>query len=303
MGLSFVLPLDMLAGVKARLPILALLAFGLAAMPRWAGAQSGLLSGRVINQTAACGPAEALTVQISGTDMSPRFDVPPDKSPALALPRGLYGVAVLRADGSLLEETNTLVASPDFVLAVGCAGIPRPLEFPKEGTAAPVVPVRLVNTSGDCGDPRTVEFLVDRRFVGSVPDKGETRALVPEPGAIVDVLSAGRRLLTYSVSRPKAGQTLAFGCTFPDAAGVREGVPVAFENTTDQCPEATARRALTLWVDGLPVTGLAAGLKTAVRVAPGRHEFEVRVGWSRERVVRGAKDVAAPFRIHYGCGK
>ena len=78
---------------------------------------------------------------------------------------------------------------------------------------------------------------------------------------------------------------------------------MAFDNTTDACPEAPARHHLTLWVDGLPVVGVAPGGKAAVRVAPGRHDFEVRVGWTRQRVVRGQREVAGPFRIHYGCGR
>jgi hypothetical protein len=294
----------MLRFVKHRLPLLVTLVAALVVAPD-ALAQTGLLDGRILNQTGVCGPAEPLGVQIMGNDMSPRISVPTDAPVAVSLPRGMYSVAVLRADGSLLEETNTLLMSPGFVLTVGCAGIPTTAA---PANAAPpaaslLVPVRLVNTTGDCGDPKSVEFLVDRRSVGSVADRGQIKVSVPADGTVVDVLADGRRVMTTSVSRPRAGQVLAFGCTFPDAAGSRDGVPVAFENTTDQCADPAARRALTLWVDGLPVTGLTPGKKTAVRFVPGHHEFEVRVGWSRERVVRGAKDVQASFRIHYGCGR
>jgi len=293
---------DILSAVK-RLAIPSVGLLVVLAIAPGASGQGGLLSGVLRNETGLCGAPEALTVQISGNDLSPRLSVPADRPVTVALPRGLYSVMVLRADGSLLEESATLVMSPDFVVTVGCAGIPKPLEPPKEGAEPSGVAVRLVNTTGDCGDPRTVDFQVDRRPVGPVADGREMRALVPATSVVVDVLNGGRRLLTYSVSRPRAGQALAFGCTFPDSAGSTEGVPVAFENTTDQCPDAASQRALTLWVDGLPVTGLAPGKKTGVRVQPGRHDFEVRVGWSRARVVRGAKDVSSSFRIHYGCGK
>ena len=275
-----------------------------------ASGQSGLLPGRVENRTSSCGAAETLTVQVSGSDLSPRVEVAPDRPTSLALPRGLYGVTVIRADGSLLEETRTLVLGDDFVLAIGCAGVasaavPAPAAPARADGTVPegFVPVRFVNTSGDCGEPREVEFRVDRRPVGTVADRGEVRGLLRVAGAVVDVMSGDRRLLTYSVARPRAGQALVFGCTYPDSAGSADGVPVAFENTTDQCPDASSRRSLTLWVDGLPVTGIGPGGKTGVRIRPGRHEFEVRVGWSRERVVRGAKEVLAPFRIHYGCGR
>jgi len=294
----------MLRFVNERLPLLASVVAALAVAPA-AFAQSGLLNGRVSNQSGLCGAMEPLGVQFMGNEMSPRIEVPTDAPVVVGLPRGIYSVAVIRADGSLLEETNTLLTAPDWVLTVGCAGLPKPVATADAGPAAasPPVPIRLVNTTGDCGDPKTVEFLVDRRSVGVVADRGQARVSVPADGAVVDVLSGGRRVMTSSVSHPKAGQTLAFGCTSPDLAGSGDGIPVAFENTTDQCPDPAARRALTLWVDGLPVTGVTPGRKAAVRFVPGQHDFEVRVGWSRERVVRGTKDVQASFRIHYGCGK
>ena len=297
----------MLRFVNERLPLLAAVVVALAVAPA-AFAQSGLLNGRVSNQSGLCGAAEPLSVQFMGNEMSPRIEVPTGAPVVVGLPRGMYSIAVIRADGSLLEETNTLLMAPDWVLTVGCAGMPAPSlpaagANPAPAAASPAVPIRLVNTTGDCGDPKPVEFLVDRRSVGVVADRGQARVSVPADGAVVDVLSGGRRVMTSSVSHPKAGQTLAFGCTSPDLAGSGDGIPVAFENTTDQCPDPAARRALTLWVDGLPVTGVTPGRKTAVRFVPGQHDFEVRVGWSRERVVRGAKDVQASFRIHYGCGK
>ena len=215
------------------------------------------------------------------------------------MPRGVYGVAVMRGEGTVVEETQVQVRDRDFRLEFGCAEPPA-----SEGKAeGDQVEVRLANTAMDCGEPGAVEFRVNGRLAGLVGDGAVEDAKVPAGDVIVDVLRGKRRLLTWHIPAPKAGRTLAFGCSDPEAVGEGGGgIPVAFQNSTDLC-EAGQQKHLTLWLDGFPVIGLAPGGRTAVRVATGLHEVEVRVGRTRERVMSGSKFVTGPFRVHFGCGK
>jgi hypothetical protein len=267
-------------------------------------ADSGLLPGWVENVTGRCGNARALSVQVVGADVSPRVDVAPGRSTPIAVPKGLYGITVFDDGGILIEETRTLIRDGGFRILLGCGG--RALDSETNVPPDPdtrLVPVRLVNSSQDCGAPETVEFRAAGRALGTVPAGGSLDAQVPARELPVDVLSGDRRVLTFHVPTVTSGQSLVYGCTHPDLFGPRNGVSVAFANTTDACEDPGQVHHLTLWIDGLPVAGLAPGRSVALRVARGKHDFQVRVGMSRERVVRGSREVTAPFRIHYGCGK
>jgi len=213
----------------------------------------------------------------------------------------VHRVVVSDGAGSSLEETLAWVRQDGFRLEVGCPWA-TPGEAQAEDPAG--VLVMLANTTPSCGRPEEAEYRVQGRSVG-VLKPGETRRvrLPASRPVVVDVAVAGRRQWTFSIARPGNGETWAYGCTQPDLAQGTDGIAVAFENTTDQCPEPGRATHLTLWVDGQPVVGIPPGGRTAVRVSPGPHDFEVRPGLSLERVVRGQKDVQGPFRIHYGCGR
>jgi len=278
----------------------------LAALP--VAAEIPLVNGTVANRSEACGEARDLVVQVSGGSQSVRIAVPAGASAALGLSREVHRVLVTDSAGTLVEETLLSIREEGFRLEVGCSGgslktaaeVPRSEPSPGKGSVA----VTLANTTPSCGRPEDAEFRIQGMAAGTLKP-GETRkaALPSERPLVVDVFTGGRRQWTFSAAKPRDGETWAYGCTQPDLARAAEGIPVAFENTTDQCPEPAGGIHLTLWVDGQPVIGLAPGGRTAVRVAPGLHHFEVRPGLTMERLVRGQRDVQATFRIHYGCGR
>ncbi len=264
-----------------------------------AAADTSLLPGWVQNVSGRCGTFTPVRVHFLGNGLSPQVDLQGDVSAPVSMPRGVYGVTVTRGDGAVVEETQAQVRDGNFRLQFGCAEPPASDE-PADGRQ---VEVRFANTGLDCGEPGAVEFRVNGRAAARVGDGAVEVAKVPAGDVIVDVLRGGRRVLTWHVPSLKAGRTLAFGCSDPDAVGEGGGgIPVAFQNSTDLC-EAGQQKYLTLWLDGFPVIGLAPGGRTAVRVAAGVHQFEVRVGRTREKMMSGSKDVTGPFRVHFGCGK
>lgn len=271
-------------------------------------AEIPLVNGTVANRSGSCGEGRDLVVQVSGGSQSVRIAVPSGAEAGLGLSREVHRILVTDAAGALVEETLIWVREEGFRLEVGCPRRPPgpAAEMPGEGTAPGkgAVRVTLTNTTASCGRPEEAEFRI-QGTVAATLGPGESRqvALPAERPIVVDVAVGGRRQWTFSVARPREGETWAYGCTQPDLARASEGIPVAFENTTDQCPEPAGGLHLTLWVDGQPVVGLAPGGRTAVRVAPGLHQFEVRPGLTMERLVRGQRDVQATFRIHYGCGR
>jgi hypothetical protein len=260
------------------------------------------VSGRIRNRTGLCGEDHGLSVQLLGADMSPRFDLPAGGEVAMAVPRGLYGVTALGPDGRVVEESRVLVTAPGFLLSFGCPRNPGTTDV----TAAPppvLVPVELFNSSMDCGRPETVSFFADGLPLGRVEPGARVPATAPQGARGIEVFADGRRTVSWTHSGVIAGTVLTYGCTVPEHQGPAEGIPVAFENTTDSCTDPLQRRYLTLWLDGAPAVGLAPGQLGGVRVTPGPHEFQVFVGQTQERVIRGTRDVSAPFRIHFGCGR
>lgn len=271
---------------------------------RWAsGDPSAPVSGRIVNVTGSCGERVALSVQLLGAEVSPRVDVPADGEVAMSLPPGVYGVTAMAPGGVLVEESRVLVTRAGFRVPAGCpTRAPAPEAFvpPAEGER---VPVQLFNSSMDCGLPQTVEFVADGVWLGRLEPGARVAATAPRGATLIEAYVQGRR--AFSATRPaiEAGAVLTCGCTVADATGPAAGIPVAFENTTDTCTDPAQHRHLTLWVDGMPVVGVGPGQRAGVRVTPGPHAFQVFVGMTQERVVRGAKDVQAPFRIHFGCGR
>lgn len=261
------------------------------------------LSGRVLNHTGLCGEVLALSVQLLGADVSPRVVVPGDGEVAISLPRGLYGVTALGPDGRVVEESRLLVLEPGFRVPVGCPH--RPDRVDDEGAAAdPVlVPVDLFNASMDCGWPEIVSFFANGLPLGRVESGARLPAAAPRGATRFEVFADGKRSLSWTGPELASGASLTYGCTVPEHQGPLSGIAVAFENTTDSCTDPLQRRYLTLWVDGRPTVGLAPGQLGGVRVEPGAHRFEVFVGQTQERVIRGTRDVSAPFRIHFGCGR
>ena len=195
-----------------------------------------------------------------------------------------------------------LVVDAGFRLPIGCGGSPDAGTRDKP-PVDPGIPVRLVNTTADCGEAREVQFIVNGRNAGFVRPGETVDARAPAKDVLVEVVSGGRRL--YTTYRPVVapGNSLFYGCTDPDAMSDRSGISVLFQNSTDECLDATEKRHLTLWIDRRPVLGMAPGGRAAVRVTAGRHVFEVLVGTTRQRVLKGVKDVLEPFRVHYGCGQ
>jgi len=278
----------------------------LAAMP--VRADLPLVTGNVVNRSGSCGQARDLAVQVSGGSQTVRVEVPAGSSVGIGLSREVHRILVTDAQGTLVEETLLWVREEGFRLEIGCPWTSgeRPPES-AEGGGAPETgteTVTLANTTASCGRPEEAEFRIQGRRAG-VLKPAETRKVALPRGrpVVVDVATGGQRRWTFTVTRPRPGETWAYGCTQPDLARATEGIPVAFENTTDQCAEPKGGLHLVLWVDGQPVVGLPPGGRTAVRVAPGLHLFEVRPGLSMERLVRGQRDVQATFRIHYGCGR
>lgn len=263
---------------------------------------TALVPGRIVNRTDACGSAVSVAVQLMGAEMSPRIEVAAQGELPISLPRGLYGVAVIAEDGSLLEESRTLIGGPGFVVPAGCPSQPF-VRVADAGPPAPEVGMFLVNSSGDCGRPETVEFFMDGNPVGIVPAGERATRKVASRAALIEAFVDGRRSLSWSHPPIAEGGSLTYGCTYPELLAGTTGVPVAFENTTDTCTDPGQHRFLTLWIDGVPVVGVAPGQRAGVRVPSGRRSFQVFVGMSQERVVRGVKDVQAPFRIHFGCGR
>lgn len=263
---------------------------------------TALVSGRIVNRTAACGDAVSVAVQLMGAEMSPRIEVAADGELPVSLPRGLYGVAVIAEDGTLLEESRTLIGGPGFLVPAGCPTIPF-ARTASDGGQAAEVGMNLVNSSGDCGRPESVEFFLDGNSLGSVPPGGRVTRRAASRTALIEAFVEGRRALSWTHPPLGEGGSLTYGCTYPELLAGTSGIPVAFENTTDTCTDPSQHRFLTLWIDGVPVVGVAPGQRTGVRVEPGKRSFQVFVGMSQERVVRGVKDVQTPFRIHFGCGR
>ena len=238
-----------------------------------------------------------LSVQLLGGQVSPVFTLPPGEAVPVSLARGLYQVSVTRPDGSIVEEGQVLVESPGFKLLFGCPGAHRRPDRSDRGD----VPVRFANTTKDCGEADQVEFYADGRLVASVAPGRQIEGRLPRSDVLLEVVVAGRRVFQRYLSQVSKDQSFFHGCTDPWAP--TDGIAVVFQNETDRCPDLADRRHLTLWVDDAPRLGLPPSGKGVVYVKPGRHDFQVRVGMSRQRVISGARDVSGPFRVRYGCGQ
>lgn len=281
-----------------------------------------LLGGEVRNASDSCGRPRPITVQFLGP-VSPRVEILPGAAQPVSLARGFYQAAVQTPDGVSLETPFVVVDRKDFVWSFGCLAIPEvpalsdpadppatigwphPPALPGASAIAKVagtVPVRFANTTGDCGDPRTVVFLVNGSPAATAPPDAVVVGRVPSGEFLLEVASLpdNRRLLVRHVAGVESGQTLHHGCTDPDFASRKDGVAVVFENATDSCPSPAP---LTLWVDGWPRIGLLPGRATTLGLPRGPHEFEVRQGLLPARLLHGTRDVQAPFRIRYGCSK
>lgn len=246
------------------------LLFGFAQEALAAPPSPSMASGRVINRTSDCGEPQAIRVQIMGVDMSPRLELEPNAELPLTLSTGLYAVTVFDLDGRILEQSKALVLGSAFKLYVGCESKPAQPKVTQgtqpEGERFPEIKLR---------KEMQIEAFVD-----------------------------GKRLLTGTYQNLVDGASVYFGCTFNDhIKSFSSGIPVSFQNTTDACSDPSQKRFLTFWVDGIPIEGIAPGKRGGVRVPPGDHVFQVFVGLTTERVVRGVKDVQSPFRVHFGCGR
>ncbi len=224
-----------------------------------------------------------------------------DGDVSVSLPKGLYGLTALGSDGAVVEESRVLVSVPGFVVPVGCPA--QAVAMAPSDAALVLISIQLFNSSMDCGRPETVEFIADGLPLGRVEPGARVLANAPRGATRIEVFAQGRRTMAWTRPPLEAGQALTYGCTFPAAQGPASGIAVAFENTTDSCTDPAQHRFLTLWVDGEPAVGLAPGQRGGVRVVPGPHVFQVFVGQTLERVVKGTKDVKEPFRIHFGCGR
>ncbi len=261
------------------------------------------MGGEVRNASDSCGRPRTLTVQFLGP-VSPRLELDPGARRAVSLARGFYQATVQARDGAPVESPLVVVEGEGFSWSFGCPPIP---DTPATGSADPPAAaatrgVRFANTTGDCGDPRTVVFLANGSPAATVPPAKEVVARVPSSGFLLEVASVPdhRRLLVRHVAGGEFGGTLYYGCTDPDFASRKGGVAVVFENATDSCPSPGP---LTLWVDGWPRVGLLPGRATTLDLPRGPHEFEVRPGILPTRLLQGTRDVQAPFRIRYGCSK
>lgn len=279
-----------------------------------------LLGGEVRNASDSCGRPRPLTVQFLGP-VSPRLELDPGATQAVSLARGFYQATIQTTDGTPVESPLVAVEGKGFSWSFGCPPIPDPPvaskgSAPPPASHPPASPgdapdppagsgtgrVRFANTSGDCGDPRTVVFLVNGSPAATAPPAAVIDGRVPSGEFLLEVASLpdNRRLLVRHVAGVESGRTLHYGCTDPDFASREDGVAVVFENATDSCPSPGP---LTLWVDGWPRIGLLPGRATTLSLPRGPHEFEVRPGLLSERLLQGTRDVQAPFRIRYGCSK
>lgn len=261
-----------------------------------------LHGGEVLNASGSCGRPLALTVQFLGP-VSPRLELEPGAVQAVSLARGFYQAAIQTSDGTPVESPLVVIEGKGFSLSFGCPPIPGHSDSPSR-PALPhnpaSVPVRFANTTGDCGDPRTVVFVVNNSPTATLPAGGVSGGSVPGSGFLLEVASLpeNKRLFVRRVAGIKSGESLYYGCTDPDFVSRKDGVAVVFENATDSCPSPGP---LTLWVDGWPRLGLPPGRATTVFLSKGFHDFEVGPGLLTTRFLRGSRDVAAPFRIRYGC--
>jgi len=259
-----------------------------------------LLPGTAFNVSARCGDPAPVSVQFMGADVSPLVDLPAGDGVPISLARGFYSVAATRRDGSTVEEAQVRVDGPGFRLAFGCATPFPPPESVRLAADRGESQVRFSNTTGDCGDPRRIEFWADGRLAAAVGPGGSVEGRLPRADVVVDVVSGGKRLVSTHLATVRTGQHVFHGCTDPGAPS--EGVAIAFQNTTDACPDPLERRHLTLWVDSAPRLGLAPGGQGVAYGPRGRHEIKVLVGLTREKLVSGTREVVAPFRVRYGCG-
>ena len=284
------------------------LLFGFAQEALAAPPSPSMASGRVINRTSDCGEPQAIRVQVMGVDMSPRLELEPSAELPLTLSTGLYAVMVFDLDGRILEQSKALVLGSAFNLYVGCESKPAQPKVTKgtqpEGERVPEIKLRLVNSFQDCGTPYTVTVYIDGEEKAVLKPKSKKTVKVPKKEMQIEAFVDGKRLLTGTYQNLVDGASVYFGCTFNDhIKNFSSGIPVSFQNTTDACSDPNQKRFLTFWVDGIPIEGIAPGKRGGVRVLPGEHVFQVFVGLTTERVVRGVKDVQSPFRVHFGCGR
>lgn len=263
------------------------------------------MGGEVRNASDSCGRPRTLTVQFLGP-VSPRLEIPPGTSEPVSLARGFYQATVQTHDGLPLESPLVVVERKGFAWSFGCPPFADPPgTSPAQANSSRsggTIPVRLANTTPDCGEPRTVIFILDGEAAATVPAGRTVEARAPTGDVLLEVVSIpeNRRLFMRRLGAVEADQTLFYGCTDPGFVSHKGGVAVVFENATDSCPSPGP---LTLWVDGWPRVGLLPGRATTLDLPRGPHEFEVRPGILPTRLLQGTRDVQAPFRIRYGCSK
>jgi hypothetical protein len=260
-------------------------------------AQSSLLRGTVINESSACYAPKFLVVQFLG-QVSPRVQLNVGESQTVSLSRGAYTVAIYDKEGNLQETPLVLIDDADFILRFGCPSIKA---GGHDDVKAVNGKIRFANSADDCGDPKSVVFVLDGVVYATVQAGSVIEASAPLNASRLEVVGVpdGKRLFVMPVRGLKEGDTLYYGCTDPTALNAG-GVMVMFENDTDKCE---VPRHLTLWVDFRPKLGLKPGDKKILPVEKGQHDFRVTEGLVGAQVLKGTRNVLAPFKVHFGCQK
>jgi|GEM_PF-692610 len=258
-------------------------------------AQVPLLRGTVINESRACYEPKPLVLQFLG-QVSPRVQLDVGESQEVSLPRGVFTVAVYDQGGNLWETPLVLIDDENFILRFGCPAIKHgKRDEPKIVKGK----IRFANTTADCGDEKTVIFVLDGVPYATVQAGSVIEALAPLDVSKLEVVSVpeGKRLLVMAVQGLKEGDTLYYGCTDPTVKDAK-GVMVVFENNTHRCE---VPRHLTLWVDFRPKLGLKPGERKALYVEKGQHDFRVTEGLGGAQVLKGIRNVVTPLKVHFGC--
>lgn len=281
-------------------PLLTAVVMCLAAIPSLA---TELVGVSVVNVSDRCGDGQILSLQFFGSRMSPRLELAPGGDIPFSLERGLYQLSVTTLQGDVLEEMPVVVREKGFRLVIGCPFDSSGLEGVSTRPDQKTVEATIVNRMADCGTSRSVKIYREGRMLGELKDGGQFKSRLPVDACGLDLAWDGARQMILDCGTIAEKAVISVGCTDQNIEKQTDGIPILFVNTTDQCTEASRKKFLTLWVDGMALQGIGPGKQAIVRVPAGKHEFDVNVGFSRERMVQGARNVDKAFRIHYGCGR
>ncbi len=249
------------------------------------------------NISNVCGKPKDVQIQFTNSVQSVKITIKSRQKQTLGLFNGWYRMFTSGLDGTVIESA-WVVPSDICTVPVGCS------KFVKRtnNTTKNYRTFYFYNTTDSCGLPRTLIISFNGNIIGKSKPEKKTELAIPAKKGVLEVLDTDMHRLFVQCVDPDKTNSAFFGCTNPFYKEPEEGVKILFSNNTNYCPEGM-KKFLTLWVDNIPVKGLAPGKKKIIKVSKGSHRIKMTIGLNQKTIIDRLIQCKKPFMLNYGCKK